>query len=268
MTLTGAGGCGKTRLGIRLARQQAQAYPDGVWLIELAALRDPALLPLALAGVLGLKDKAGIPPMDAIAEFLSRRAVLLILDNAEHLVEACAELATMLFGAASGSCLGHQPRAALDHRRAGLPRPIAVRAGTRPRRDAGGAGAFEASRLFVERAKLQRPQFEVTTQNAPAIASICRRLDGIALALELAAPVVRTLSVEELDRRAGEPLEVLTRARERRCPATGRCARSSTGAISCSTRPNRRCCDGCRSFPADGRWTQRRMCAPAAPSTQ
>ena len=96
LTLTGSGGCGKTRLAIQLARQQAHAYPDGAWLVELAALTDAALLPQTVASVLGVKEKPGARLIDTIAEYLAPRALLLVLDNAEHLIEPCAQLSESL----------------------------------------------------------------------------------------------------------------------------------------------------------------------------
>ena len=96
LTLTGSGGCGKTRLAIQLARQQAHAYPDGAWLVELVTLTDAALLPQTIAIVLGVKEKPGARLIDTIAEYLAPRALLLVLDNAEHLIEPCAHLSESL----------------------------------------------------------------------------------------------------------------------------------------------------------------------------
>ncbi len=210
LTLTGAGGCGKTRLAIVLAKQQVHAYPDGAWLVELAALTDAGLLPQAVATVLGVKERAGAALLDTLAEYLASRALLLVLDNAEHLIEACAQL--------SESLLQRCPRLVIlvtSRERIGITGEQTYRvpslsvpdeeSDTTPESIA----AHESTRLFIERARLQQPQFAITARNAGAIASICRRLDGIALAIELAAPGVRTHSIEELCHRLDKRFELL-----------------------------------------------------------
>ncbi len=211
LTLTGAGGCGKTRLAIVLAKQQVHAYPDGAWLVELAALTDAGLLPQAVATVLGIKERAGARLLDTLAEYLASRALLLVLDNAEHLIEACAQL--------SESLLQRCPRLVIlvtSRERIGITGEQTYRvpslsvpdeeSDTTPESIA----AHESTRLFIERARLQQPQFAITARNAGAIASICRRLDGIALAIELAVPGIRTLSLEELSRRLDRCFEALS----------------------------------------------------------
>jgi predicted ATPase/DNA-binding winged helix-turn-helix (wHTH) protein len=211
LTLTGSGGCGKTRLAIELAKQRAHAYPDGAWLVELAALTDAALLPQTVASVLSIKEKVGASLIDTIAEHLASRAVLLVLDNAEHLIDASAQLAESLLQRCArlvilvtsrerlgitGELIYRVPSLAVpDEKTDTTPESVA---------------AYESARLFIERARLQRPDFAVTPQNSAAIASMCRRLDGIAFALELAAPRVRNLSVEELSRRLDRRFELLT----------------------------------------------------------
>jgi predicted ATPase/DNA-binding winged helix-turn-helix (wHTH) protein/Tfp pilus assembly protein PilF len=211
LTLTGAGGCGKTRLAIELARQRAHAYPDGACLVELAALSDAALVPDTVAAVLGIKEKAGARVIDTLTEYLASRSALLVLDNAEHLIEACAQLSESLLRRCARLVILVTSRERLGitgeliYRVPSLSMPD-EEADTTPESIA----AYESARLFIERARLQLPQFAVNTQNSAAVASICRRLDGIALALELAAPRVRTLSVEELSRGLDHRFELLT----------------------------------------------------------
>jgi non-specific serine/threonine protein kinase len=210
LTLTGSGGCGKTRLAVQLAKQQVHAYPDGAWLAELAALTDPALLPQAVANVLGIKEKPGARLIDTLAEYLASRAVLLVLDNAEHLIDACAQLSESLLQRCAGLVILATSRERLRitgeqiYRVPSLSVPEEERDATPE-----SIVAYESARLFIERARLQVPRFAVTAQNATAIASICRTLDGIALALELAAPAVRILSVEELRIRLDQRFDLL-----------------------------------------------------------
>ena len=211
LTLTGSGGCGKTRLAIQLAKQRAHAYPDGAWLVELAALTDAALVPQTVASVLSIKEKVGSSLIDTIAEHLASRALLLVLDNAEHLIDACAQLAESLLQRCERLVILVTSREPLTitgeliYRVPSLSVPD-EKTDTKPE----SVAAYESARLLIERARLQRPDFAVTPQNSAAIASICRRLDGIALALELAAPRLRTLSVEELSRRLDRRFELLT----------------------------------------------------------
>ena len=177
LTLTGAGGCGKTRLAIKLARQQSHCYPDGAWLVELAALTDPALLPQTVATVLGVQERAGAPLLDTIAEHLESRALLLVLDNAEHLIEASAQLTESLLRRCPSLVILVTSRERLGitgeqtYRVPSLSMPDEEK-DTTPESIA----THESGRLFIERARLQLPRFAVTTDNSSAIASICRRL--------------------------------------------------------------------------------------------
>jgi predicted ATPase/DNA-binding winged helix-turn-helix (wHTH) protein len=211
LTLTGSGGCGKTRLALRVAANLLQNYPDGVWLAELAALADPGLVPQAVAGALGLKEQSGKSLTLTIGEYLAAKRVLLVLDNAEHLLEACAVLVDEVLHrcgrttivVTSRERLGLQGE--LTYRVPSLAVPDPMR-DTTPEELAGCASA----RLFIERARLQQPRFVVTTRNARALASLCWRLDGIPLAIELAAPRVRSMTVEEVNRRLDQRFGLLT----------------------------------------------------------
>ena len=211
LTLTGAGGCGKTRLAMQVAGDLLESYPDGTWLVELAPLTDPGLVPQAVANVLGLKEQPGQNLTRAIADHLESRRLLLVLDNAEHLRAACADFAD----AALRRC-AHLVILVTSRERLGMAGELTYRVPSLSMPDPEHhatpeiLSAFESVRLFIERARLQRPDFTVTAQNAPALASVCRRLDGIPLAIELAAPRVRSMSVEEVSRRLDQRFGLLT----------------------------------------------------------
>jgi predicted ATPase/class 3 adenylate cyclase/Tfp pilus assembly protein PilF len=211
VTLTGSGGCGKTRLALQVAADALETYPDGTWLVELAALADPALVTQTVAKELGLKDARGKSLEQSLVEHLATKRTLLVLDNAEHLLAECATLADTLLRRCARVSLLVSSREGLaiageaTYRVPSLPMPD-------PRRDTAPASVerHEATRLFVERVRLHTPDFAVTAQNAVTLASICSRLDGIPLALELAAARVRAMSVEELNRRLDQRFRLLS----------------------------------------------------------
>jgi predicted ATPase/transcriptional regulator with XRE-family HTH domain len=211
VTLVGAGGCGKTRLALAIAADLLEEYPDGVWLVELAALRDPALVPQAVTTTLGLREEAGLSLLTTLVETLRSRRLLLVLDNCEHLLSACADLATALLRrcpylhllATSREPLAISGESSYRVHSLALPAPdqqapLAV------------LGAFEGVRLFVERARASRPDFVLREENAVVVARICRRLDGMPLAIELAAARVGSLPVEAIATRLAQSLSVLT----------------------------------------------------------
>jgi len=211
VTLHGAGGLGKTRLSLQVAADVLDEYPDGVWFIELAPITDARLVPQSLASVLGVKEEAGRPVTEALVKFVKDRKLLLVLDNCEHLTSACAEMAKELLRAGaevrilatsreslriSGETLYDlSPLAAPDEGEQPTPAALA---------------RYEAVRLFVERATAAMPAFKLNEKNAVAVADICRRLDGIPLALELAAARVRALSVENIALRLSDRFRLLT----------------------------------------------------------
>jgi non-specific serine/threonine protein kinase len=208
LTLTGAGGCGKTRLALQVADGLHAGYPDGVWLVELASLSDPTLVQKAVAAALAVKEQPGVELAASIANWLQSRQLLLVLDNAEHLLTACAELVDLLLRRCAKLTV-----LVTSRERLGVTGELTYRVPSLsvpdPRRDAE-ALACEAAQLFIDRARLQRPQFTVTSENVSALASICRRLDGIPLAIELAAPRLRSMSVEELSQRLDQRFGLLT----------------------------------------------------------
>jgi predicted ATPase/DNA-binding CsgD family transcriptional regulator len=213
LTLTGTGGVGKTRLALRVATESRRAFPDGVWLVELAELRDPRLLANTVATVLGLRDTAD--PVDGLAEFLRDRQLLLVLDNCEHLADECAALITTLLAAACqvrvlATCR-HLLRAEDEHvlRVEPMTVPPDGNASTEGR-PTKGARPSDAVALFVERAAAVRPGAEFTSRDLAVVKQICARLEGIPLALELAAVRLRVLSLDQLLQRLTDRFTLLT----------------------------------------------------------
>jgi non-specific serine/threonine protein kinase len=211
LTLSGAGGCGKTRLALELAGQVLGEFADGVRQVELAALAERDLVPQTVAGVLGLKERTGETFTQTLSEHVATKHLLLVLDNAEHLLAACAELALTLL-----QRCGQLSILVTSRERLGVSGELTYRVpslswpDTTQRHVVEMLAAYESARLFIERARLQHLHFAVTAQNAPAIASICAHLDGIPLAIELAAARVRAMSVEELNDRLDQRFSLLT----------------------------------------------------------
>jgi predicted ATPase/class 3 adenylate cyclase len=211
VTLTGSGGVGKTRLALAVAAELVDQYPDGVWLVELAALAEDRLVPQTVLETLGTREEAGRPLLATLTDHLHEKRVLLVLDNCEHLVAACAALAEAVVRRCPGVRVLATSREALavagEHRYRvpSLPVPdLAHR--TPPERLAEAA----AVALFVARARERRADFALTAQNAQAIAAVCARLDGIPLAIELAAARVDSLGVEGIAARLDDRFRLLT----------------------------------------------------------
>ena len=229
LTLLGAGGLGKTRLSLQVAADVMDDYPDGVWFVELAPLADPRLVPQAVASVLGVKEEAGRPVSEALVKYVGDRRLLLVLDNCEHLRAGLrrARRARCCRRAPQLEDPGVEPRAAARGGRDDLSR-CRRSAVPDPHRavplDA--LAQYEAVRLFIDRAVAAQPAFAVTGENAPAIADICQRLDGIPLAIELAAARVRALSVEQIAARLTDRFRLLTRRRPDRAAAPADAARA------------------------------------------
>jgi predicted ATPase/DNA-binding SARP family transcriptional activator/Tfp pilus assembly protein PilF len=210
ITLTGVGGCGKTRLALEAAKQVMADYADGAWCVELAALSDAQLVPQVVAGVFGLPEQAGCPWLSVLSDYLHTKHLILILDNCEHLVEACAKLAQILLQVCPKLTLLATSREAL-----GVPGetiwavpPLSVPT-PHSSQEPSTLEQYESVRLFVERARTIDPEFQLTQQEAPAIARLCHQLDGIPLALELAAARVRSLSVEQIATRLKDRFRLL-----------------------------------------------------------
>jgi len=199
VTLTGVGGCGKTRLAIELALRLLPRFVHGIWFVDLAPMADAERLPLTVARTLGLTERPGHPIVETLCEYLAEKQILLVLDNCEHLIGTCATLVTTMLGRARQLHVLATSREAL-----GLPgeqiRTVRSLSCPPPDQsdDSDRVGEFEAVQLFVDCARLRHPGFSVDATVAPAVAEICRRLDGIPLAIELAAARIRVLSVDEL----------------------------------------------------------------------
>jgi predicted ATPase len=210
LTLCGPGGIGKTRLALRLLAVVAAEFPDGAWFIELADLQQPDLVISRIAAVLGVSEEPGRALPETLADVLRRRRLVLALDNCEHLVDACAEVARQLLASSPGLRLVVTSREPL--RVAGetvwrVPPLSAVSVTT-----SAGAGAGdhdEAIRLFADRAAASLPGFALGRDNIVAVAAICRGLDGLPLAIELAAAWVRVLSVDQICARLGNRFALL-----------------------------------------------------------
>jgi non-specific serine/threonine protein kinase len=186
------------------------AYSEGVRLIELAPLSDPALLPQAVASALGLREDTVRPTLATLTDFLSTRSLLLILDNCEHVLEACAQLAEALLRACPNVCILASSREALGVAGEAPFRVPSLRApDIRRLPPIETLAHYEAVRLFVERAAAVLPGFTLTDDNAPAVAQVCARLDGIPLAIELAAARVNVLRVEQIAARLEKSFELL-----------------------------------------------------------
>ena len=210
LTLTGPGGCGKTRLALAAAGDVAWRFGDGVWLAELAPVADPALVGRVVASALGARGRPGRPTVETLSEHLGTGKVLLVLDNCEHLVGACAEIAESLLRSCPGLRVLATSREALGVvGEVARPVPPLSLPDLRRLPDVGGLAAYGAARLFVERAAAVSPTFRLTERNAPSVARVCYRLDGIPLAIELAAARTKVLTVEEISARLDDCFELL-----------------------------------------------------------
>ena len=186
VTLTGAGGVGKTRLAIHLATQLATEFSDGSWYVDLAPITDPDVVPMTMIRAMGLSDLPGRPTMDTLTRFIADRRILIVLDNCEHLLDATADLVSVLLSHCPGLTLFATSREPIS-----VPGEATWRVPSLPLAD-------KAVELFADRARLARPDFDVTEDHAATVAEICRRLDGMPLALELAAARVRALTLTEI----------------------------------------------------------------------
>lgn len=232
MTLTGAGGAGKTRLGLRAAAGLAGGWADGVWFADLAPLGDPALVAVAVADVLGVRLEPGRRVLDALVAAVGQRSLLVVLDNCEHVIGACAKLAEELLRGCPGVSLlatSREPLGIGGERLFRVPSLGVPAVGA----DAAAVKDSEAVRLLVDRAGGQGVPLAWDEGSAEVAGRICRRLDGIPLALELAAARLRAMSVSELDARLDERFALLTGGSRTALPDSRRCGRRWTGRGNC-----------------------------------
>jgi len=211
LTLLGPGGTGKTRLSLQTGADLIDNFENGVWFVEIASLQDPQLLPQTIAQTLGLKEQSGKKTEDAIADFLKDKKILIIIDNCEHLIGASANIALMMLRKSPElkiiatsrealHCEGEQTykvQSLSHHKPGGSITPEIL-------------SQFEAVRLFIERATAVNPSFRVNNENAPALAQICFQLDGIPLAIELAAVRIKVLSLNSICERLDDRFKLLT----------------------------------------------------------
>ncbi|HLA06115.1 MAG TPA: adenylate/guanylate cyclase domain-containing protein, partial [Anaerolineales bacterium] len=211
VTLTGSGGTGKTRLSLQVAADLLDHFEHGVWFVELASLADPELIPQTILSAIGISEQAGRPPLELLKEYLHEKKTLIVLDNCEHLIEASAKVANTLLNAApslkvlasSREALGVKGELSYPVPSLSLPDPKHLPVIEQ-------LSQYEAVRLFIDRALLVSPHFDMDKDNAPFIAQICFRLDGIPLAIELAAARVKMLSVEQIAKRLDDRFRLLT----------------------------------------------------------
>ena len=212
LTLTGTGGIGKTRLALRVAADVMERYPDGVWLADLAPIADPALVPKTVASALNVPEQPRREMTETLMGVLQHKALLLVVDNCEHVLAACRDLTVVLLQKCSnvrllatsreglgvpGETLWRVPSLSVPEDPHHLQRPQDL-------------VRYDAVRLFIDRAIAASSGFVVTRENAPAVAQICRRLDGIPLAIELAAARVKVLAVEQIAARLDDRFRLLT----------------------------------------------------------
>ncbi len=227
LTLCGAGGIGKTRLALRLLPMLAGSFPDGVWFVELADLRQPDLVVSRIASVVEVAEEPGRPLLDTLADALRSRRILLALDNCEHLIDACARACHRLLASSPGLrviATSREPLRVAAESVWQVPPLSLPSAGISTGPDQ--AAGSDAIALFAARAAAVHPGFVLGPANVPAALAVCRALDGVPLAIELAAAWVRALSVEQIGARLGDRFALLTTG-ERTAPARQRTLRAA-----------------------------------------
>jgi len=223
VTLTGTGGAGKTRLAVQAAADLLDGYPDGVWFAELAPITDPALVPKTVASVLNVPEHPGRDIIDTLVAALRSKALLLLLDNCEHLLAACGDLAVALLRTCPQVRILATSREGLGVPGEALSRvpPLSLPQDLQHLASPEELLLYEAVRLFIDRAVATTPGFTITSVNAPAVAKICHRLDGSPLAIELAAARVKVLAVEGIAVRLDDRFQLLKVGSRSAAPSSG-----------------------------------------------
>ncbi len=254
LTLTGVGGCGKTRLALEIGRSLLDDYAHGVWLVELGPLVDPALVAPHIAAVVGVGEAAEQPLVTTLVNALRQRNILLVLDNCEHLLNACAQLVNHLLRTCPNVrvlATSREPLAIVGE--------VAWRVPSLTLPEADSAARLDelllnpAVQLFVERAMEAQPRFGLTSRNALSVIQICRRLDGIPLALELAAARIEALSAEQIGRRLDQRFRLLTGGSRAVLPRQQTLAATLDWSYDLLARPERRVFERLAVF--SGGWT-------------
>jgi predicted ATPase len=267
LTLTGVGGSGKTRLALEVARDLREAYPDGVWLVELALLSEEVLVPKAVAQALGVPERPQEPLADTLADVLGSRQLLLILDNCEHLLEAVARLVDALLDSCprvrilgtSREALGVEGEARWLVPPLSLPEPWRTPSSEE-------LEGYESVRLFVERARGRNPSFSLSSENALTVAEVCRRLEGIPPAIELAAARVGTPSLEQILERLTDSLGLLTRGGRTAVPRQRTLKGTLDWSYDLLSEPERVLFGRLSAFAGDGPWRPQRRWGQARAS--
>jgi len=211
VTLTGSGGTGKTRLSLQVAADLLDRFDHGVWFIELAPLADPDLIPQTILSAIGISEQPNKTPLEILKEYLHEKKSLIVLDNCEHLIEASAKVANALLNAAPNLKVLASSREALGVKgELSYPVPSLSLPDVKHLPTIEQLSQYEAVRLFIDRALLVAPHFVVDKDNAPFLAQICYRLDGIPLAIELAAARIKMMSVEQISKRLDDRFRLLT----------------------------------------------------------
>lgn len=211
LTLTGPGGTGKTRLALQAATQLLDAFPDGIWVVELAMLSDPGLVPQTVAALLGVREEPNYPLIRALTAHLRTKTLLLVLDNCEHLIETCAQFVETLLRACANLKVLVTSRETLGVMGERILRVPSLRLPDGPETlPLHELAQCEALRLFVDRAATVKPSFTLNEANASAVTQICQQLDGVPLAIELAAARVRAMTPEQIAARLDDRFRLLT----------------------------------------------------------
>jgi predicted ATPase len=210
VTLAGTGGAGKTRLALQVAADLIDSFTDGVWLVEIGPVADPSFVPQAAASVLSVREEPGRTPLATLVEYLRTKHLLLLLDSCEHLVQSCAELANTLLRTSPRIHILVTSREVFGIGGEAIWRVPSLSLPPSPPPPPEALDQYEAVGLFLERAVAANNSFRLTPQNAAAVLEICERLDGIPLAIELAAARVRMLSVDQIAARLDDRFRLLT----------------------------------------------------------